>query len=69
MSCQVCLFKIIFCKHHINIVYIQTLFSWGSKITAVSDYGHGVKRCLLLRRKAMTKSINKQKHHLAHRGP
>ena len=27
---------------------------WGSKITADGDYSHEIKRCLLLRRKAMT---------------
>ena len=27
---------------------------WSSKVTADSDYSHDVKRCLLLRRKAMT---------------
>ena len=27
----------------------------GSKITADSDYDHGIKRCLLLGRKAITK--------------
>ena len=27
---------------------------WGSKITAGGDYSHEIKRCLLLRRKAMT---------------
>ena len=26
----------------------------GSKITVVGDYSHGIKRCLLLGRKAMT---------------
>ena len=32
----------------------QTLFSWGSKITANSDCSHEIKRHLLLGRKAMT---------------
>ena len=27
---------------------------WSSKVTADSDYSHEIKRCLLLRRKAMT---------------
>ena len=31
----------------------QTIF-WGSKITADGDCSHGIKRCLLLGRKAMT---------------
>ena len=32
----------------------QTFLSWGSKITAVGDCSHEIKRCLLLGRKAMT---------------
>ena len=32
----------------------QTLFVWGSKITADGDCSHEIKRCLLLGRKAMT---------------
>ena len=32
----------------------ETLFFWGSKITADGDCSHEVKRCMLLRRKAMT---------------
>ena len=32
----------------------QTLFWGGSKITAGGDYSHGIKRCLLLGRKAVT---------------
>ena len=32
----------------------QTLCSGGSKITADGDWSHEIKRCLLLRRKAMT---------------
>ena len=37
---------------------------WGSKITADGDYSHEIKRCLLLRRKAMTNldTILKQRH-------
>ena len=31
---------------------------WGSKITADGDYSHGIKRCLLLGRKAMTNLDN-----------
>ena len=30
------------------------LYFWGSKITADGDCSHEIKRCLLLRRKAMT---------------
>ena len=33
----------------------QTLFFWGSKITADGDCSHEIKRCLLLGRKVMTK--------------
>ena len=29
---------------------------WGSKITTDGDYSHEIKRCLLIGRKAMTKS-------------
>ena len=32
----------------------QTLFFWGSKITAEGDYSHEIKRHLLLGRKVMT---------------
>ena len=32
----------------------QTLFSWAPKITADGDFSHGIKRRLLLGRKAMT---------------
>ena len=32
----------------------QTLFSWGSKITADGDHSHEIKRCFLLGRKVMT---------------
>ena len=33
----------------------QTLFFWGSKITADGDYSHEIKRCLLFGRKVVTK--------------
>ena len=33
----------------------QTLFFWGSKITADGDCSHEIKRCLLLGRKVMSK--------------
>ena len=33
----------------------QTLFLWGSKITADGDCSHEIKRCLLLGRKVMAK--------------
>ena len=44
----------------------------GSKITADGDFSHEIKRCLLLGRKAMTKSrqhIKKQRHDLTNKGP
>ena len=42
----------------------QTLFFWGSKITADGDCSHEIKRHLLLGRKAMTNldSIFKSRH-------
>ena len=44
----------------------------GSKITTDGDLSHGIKRHLLLGRKAMTnldKHIKKQRHHFAGKGP
>ena len=43
----------------------------GSKITAYGDCSHEIKRCLLLRRKAMTKldCIKQQRHQFADKGP
>ena len=44
----------------------------GSKITVDGDCSHEIKRCLLLRRKAMTnlrQHIIKQRHYLADKGP
>ena len=44
----------------------------GSKITVDGDCSHEIKRCLFLGRKAMTnleKSIKKQRHHSADKGP
>ena len=42
----------------------------GSKITADGDCSHEIKRCLLLRRKAMTNldSILKSRHHFGNKG-
>ena len=40
-------------KNFPQFVVIHTGF-WGSKITADGDFSHEIKRCLLLRRKAMT---------------
>ena len=34
------------------------VFSWATKITAVGDCSHEIKRCLLLGRKAMTNLDN-----------
>ena len=43
----------------------------GSKITADGDCSHEIKRCLLLRRKAITNldSILKSRHYFANKGP
>ena len=42
----------------------------GSKITAVGDCRHEIKRCLLLERKAMTNlDSKKQRHYFADKGP
>ena len=43
----------------------------GSKITADDDCSHEIKRCLLLRRKAMTylDSILKSRDYFANKGP
>ena len=44
----------------------------GSKITADGDYSHGIKRCLLLRRKAMTNLnsiLKKQRDYSANKVP
>ena len=43
----------------------------GSKITADSDFGHEIKRLLLLGRKAMTNldsALKKQRRHFANKG-
>ena len=45
---------------------------WGFKITADGEYSHEIKRCLLLRRKAMTNLesiLTKQRHYFADKGP
>ena len=50
----------------------QTLFFWGSKITADSDCSHEIKTCLLLWRKVMTNLdsiLKKQRHYLSNKGP
>ena len=42
----------------------------GSKITTTSDCSHGLRRRLLLRRKAMTNLDGiKQRHHFVNKGP
>ena len=42
----------------------------GSEIIADGDYSHGIKRCLILGRKAMTNLdwIKKQRHHFVNKG-
>ena len=50
----------------------QTLFSWGSKITADGNCSHAIKRCLLLGKKSYDKPIQcikKERHHFADNGP
>ena len=43
----------------------------GSKITADGNCSHGIKRCLLLGKRAMTNldSVLKSRHHFADKGP
>jgi len=43
----------------------------SSKITADSDCSHEIKRCLFLRRKAITnlECVEKQRHYFADKGP
>ena len=41
-----------------NVETVTDFIFLGSKITADGDCGHEIKRCLLLRRKAMTKLDN-----------
>ena len=44
----------------------------AEKITLDGDYSHEIKRCLLLRRKAMTNLdsiLKKQRHYFADKGP
>ena len=51
---------------------VTDFISWGSKITADGDCSHEIKRCLLLRRKVMTKLdsiIKKQRHYFVNTGP
>ena len=53
-------------------VFSKILFFEGSKITLDDDCSHKIKRCLLLRRKAMTNLdsvIKKQRHDFADKGP
>ena len=50
----------------------QTLFFWGTKITADGYCSHEIKRCLLVGRKVMTnleKHIKKQRCYFANKGP
>ena len=51
---------------------VPDLIFSGSKITAGDDRRHGIKRCLLLGRKAMINLdsfIKKQRHYFANKGP
>ena len=48
----------------------ETLFLWGSKITADGDCSHEIKRCLFLGRKAMTNLdsiLKKQRHYFTNK--
>ena len=57
---------------HGETVETVTLYFLGSKITADGDCSHGIKRCLLLGRKAITKLdsiLKKQRHYFANKGP
>ena len=48
---------------------VRNFIFGGSKITANGDCSHEMKRCLLLRRKAMTNlDIKKQRHYFANKG-
>ena len=50
----------------------QTLFFWGSKITADDDCYHEIKRCLLLGSKVMANLdslLKRQRHYFANKGP
>ena len=51
---------------------VPDFISLGSKITADGDCSHEIKRCLLLRRKALTdldSILKKQRHYFADKGP
>ena len=50
---------------------VSDFIFWGSKITAVGDCSHEIKRCLLLGRKVMTNldRILKSRHYFAIKGP
>ena len=57
---------------HGETVETVTLYFLGSKITADGDCSHGIKRCLLLGRKAMTNLdsiLKKQRHYFANKSP
>ena len=57
---------------HGETVETETLYFLGSKITADGDCSHGIKRCLLLGRKAIMKLdsiLKKQRHYFANKGP
>ena len=51
---------------------VRDFIFWGSKITADGDCSHGIKRCLLLGRKAIMKLdsiLKKQRHYFANKNP
>ena len=60
---------------HIDGETVETVADfifWGSKITADGDCSHGIKRRLLLGRKAMTnldRILRKQRHYFVIKGP
>ena len=50
---------------------VRNFIFWGSNITADSDFSREMKRCLLLRRKAITNLdsiLKKQRHYFAKKG-
>ena len=57
---------------HGETVETVTLYFLGSKITADGDCSHGIKRCLLLGRKAimnLDSILKKQRHYFANKNP
>ena len=55
-----------------TVEIVEDFIFLDSKITANGDCSHEIKRCLLLRRKAMTnldRVLKKQRYHFADQGP